>query len=133
MLPCECRKCGIIGPAVELWQEHDDNDQPEHRYLWLCGACSDRIVDKHERLYARINRNTPAPGAMALCIRCVHRNARGLCLTARSNGGPGMTITGPKPTVMHIDGRDSAGKRWSRNVRTYSSPPTRCSAHSPLP
>lgn len=128
--PGFCRRCA--NPAGELWVEHDANDQPEPKYVWLCKRCSDEIVDPHPRLYHSISPNTPAPGAMRLCADCRFRDG-GTCHNpdAGFNGGKGLNITCCKPIVAHIDGRDSSGKRRSWWMRIYDKPPSACSGHTP--
>lgn len=131
--PEVCRCCGDADAS--LWQEHDDRDQPEHRYLWLCEKCSDRIIEPHPRLYAKIDDNTPAPGAMRICADCTLRAAGGRCAcpTAKANGGPGINITTTTGFHGFIDGRDKSGRRWGRRFTHYPSPPSACSGKQTTP
>ena len=102
--PRRCQACGaeLTRPASRLrpstgrapatiWQEHDDADRPELRYIVLCGACADRLIEPHPRLYRRLDRNEPAPGVMRICEDCRHRQG-GRCVSprARAHGGPGL-------------------------------------------
>lgn len=124
--PHLCQQCESTRNLV-LWIEHDSADQPTSTLISLCRECSDTIISPHPRLYAEAPVNAPIPGAMALCVECVHRD--GLrCRMAKVNGGPGITITAAKPLVAHIDGRDpKTGRRWSRWIHDYSTPPSDCS------
>ena len=62
----QCCKCGTPGDASQLitWQECDDSDQPERRYVVLCRPCGDKVIDRHPRLYIPLEQNTPVPGAI---------------------------------------------------------------------
>lgn len=133
--------CGHYGHDVmphvrELWQEHSRLDEPEPRYLVLCPDCAKEIIDPHPRLYRRLHNLAPAPGAMALCAECKHRK-RWTCTNrdAKAHGGPGIRIRAPKPTIMHLDGTDSAGRRRGWTSYIYPSEPTACSGRvlNPLP
>lgn len=128
-----CRCCG--DPADDLWQEHDDHDRPELRHLWLCEKCSDRIVEPHARLYTRIDRNKPAPGAMRLCVDCRHRAPGGVCANpgAKANGGPGIIIRGVRGAMGFIDGQDKRGRRWGHRFVSYPLPPGGCDGKEKAP
>lgn len=110
--PSHCNACGRGSPDapflanggdLRLWQECDQNDRPEARYVLLCKACADRLIEPHPRLYRRIHHFAPAPGAMRLCGDCAHRDGT-ICRSpkARFNGGEGTFMVGPKPTRVHI-------------------------------
>lgn len=122
--PETCRCCGDVDAG--LWQEHGDHDETEHRYLWLCEKCSDRIVEPHPRLYSKIDDNAPAPGGMRICANCKHRSPGGRCVQAKANGGPGITITATTGFHGFIDGRDKNGRRWGRPFTSYPAPPSAC-------
>ena len=132
--PDRCQSCGQTSlecrALLHIWTEHDDRDQPERRFICLCARCSDKLIEPHPRLYSDLPDNTPAPGTMALCIQCVHR--KGLNCTSRLakfNGGPGINVTVAKPMVVHMDGT-KGGKRWSRWLNHYSTPPTACTGRT---
>lgn len=122
--PLKCGECGCLerDRLLTLWQECDEQDKPEIRYVLLCEPCGKRIVGPHVRLYRSIDRNSPAPGAMEICTDCRFRD--GLwCAQAKSNGGDGVTITAAQPMRGFIDGRDYSGPFTS-----YSFAPTACTA-----
>jgi hypothetical protein len=122
--PHLCQQCESTKDLV-LWIEHDASDQPTSTLVRLCSECSETIIQLHPRLYAEAPVNAPIPGAMVLCVECVHRD--GLrCRMAKMNGGRGIEVKAAKPFVCHIDGRDKSGKRFGRWVRAYSSPPSSC-------
>ncbi len=121
-----CRDLGYDGDLV-LWREHDDNDAPEMRFVVLCPKCSERLIESHARLYSATCSRAPAPGAMRICIDCVHRQrTRCLCPFAKANGGEGIVINSVKPTVYHID-RTVKGKRVGDWHVSYAMAPTACS------
>ena len=125
--PEVCRCCGDADAG--LWREHGDRDEPDHRYLWLCVKCSDRIVEPHQRLYSKIDDNSPAPGGMRICADCTHRAAGGRCAcpTAKANGGLGINVTASTGFKGFIDGHDKNGRRWGRSFISYAYPPSACS------
>lgn len=129
--PESCRCCGE--PADDLWQEHDDQDRPEHRYLWLCRRCGDRTIEPHPRLYNRLDNCHPAPGAMRICGDCKHRATGGQCLcpSAKAHGGDGISITAHHGARGFIDGTDRKGRRWGRAFISYNAPPSKCSGKEP--
>ena len=131
--PHQCGQCGVkeTGAApLGLWQECDQNDKPEMRYVLLCEGCSSSIIEPHVRLYFHLDRNAPAPGAMGICADCKFRD--GLwCARAKANGGDGVTISAAPATRGFIDGRDSSGRRWGREMTFYGRPPSACSAKVP--
>lgn len=126
--PGVCCKCGEPYNADThiTWQECDDLDQPEHRYVELCRDCADKIVERHPRLYIPLEANTPAPGAVGICGDCRHRvKLRCGHPAALSNGGPGLELVSPKPARVHIYRR--GGHRKSGWFDVYPGPPVACS------
>lgn len=126
--PGQCGNCGAIHAAnIVVWQEHDDQDHPEIRYVALCEPCEEAIIEPHPRLYRRLPRHAPAPGIMPLCVDCNHR-AGTLCKSPEAlfNGGTGMATFGPEPTIMFFDYRDKAGRRQGEPRRIYPGPVTEC-------
>lgn len=121
--PGRCQDCGTF-LDVHRWQEHDDQDQGEPCIVWLCVACSERIIDPHPRLYGLLPDNMPWPGAMGLCLGCKHRDGS-YCvhMDARANGGPGVRIKVAKPTTIYA--KDSRPGR-SGIVQLWPEPPTAC-------
>jgi hypothetical protein len=86
----------VAVPGLDIWQEHDEADQPEHIYVVLCDPCAARLIEPHPRLYRRLDRWEPAPGIMPACRDCVHR--KGLACgnpLLKANGGPGLPINAP--------------------------------------
>jgi len=133
--PCSCQNCGESVEDVHIWMEHDEADKPERRFVCLCDRCAGRLIDPHPRLYARVPDNAPIPGAMPLCVRCIHRSGLNCSnRLAAFNGGPGLSITCAKPTTFHIDGRDKKTcRRFGRWENLYSSPPTACTGREISP
>lgn len=126
--PTKCAQCGCWDreEILTLWQECDEQDRPEARYVLLCEKCGDRLIEPHVRLYQPIDRNAPAPGAMEICADCRFRD--GLwCAKAKCNGGEGVTITVSERFSGFIDGTDSRGRHWGRRVESYAHPPKACS------
>jgi hypothetical protein len=129
--PDVCQSCGLgqEDTGLIVWQEMDANDRPQTpmRLLVLCEACSEELIEPHARLYEQVAHNAPVPGAMLLCVDCLHR--RGLDCGShllRANGGAGMEITCARPYTYFVDGRRSNGRRWGKTVKVYASPPSRC-------
>ncbi len=127
--PERCGHCDCPGTErnLELWQEHDNKDRPEPKFIVLCTPCSDQIIEPHVRLYRKVDNNSPAPGAMALCIACKHR-VRYECRNwrAKHNGGDGLSLTTSKPMRGFADGTDKRGRRVGWRFCVYPTPPTRC-------
>jgi hypothetical protein len=119
-----CQACGA--PAKTTWQECDDEDQPEPIYVRLCIPCADRRIDPHPRLYRPIDKDAPAPGAMAACTDCQHAEALA-CQSPllKANGGPGLPIHSNQ--IGFACARGKGGCR-----RLYDGPP-RCDGHTPRP
>lgn len=129
-----CQACGEgnTGPTdteywtLHRWREHDQQDRPEPIVIVLCTPCSDRLIERHPRLYDKLDNCQPIPGAMHLCVGCQHRDGlacRQPDLTA--NGGMGLQITYPKPSVIFMDGT-RGGKRCGWTVTRYNGLPMAC-------
>jgi len=118
--PHECASCGDLNPD-ELWQECDDQDKPELRFLLLCRKCSKRLIKPHPRLYHDRQRSEPIPGLMAICDNCIHRNFYA-CDQTKAAGGPGVVITVAKPSTCHLYFGGGRG-RW---MKLYHTPPHAC-------
>jgi hypothetical protein len=125
--PLQCQSCGRTrANAVELtrWREHDEQDKPTGAVVVLCKECSDRTIEPHPRLYSELSANEPHPGTMELCLLCIYRSdVRCLHKDLKANGGLGLAITCPRPTVAMVCGRGKGGCR--RHVM-YVSPPSKC-------
>jgi hypothetical protein len=124
-----CFRCGCEfkgRPDRTVWREHDDNDRPEMVFVVLCLACADRIIDPHPRLYARLDRNEPAPGVMAICRGCDHQVAyRCKSPRARASGGEGLSFP-PADTTGFIDGYGPRGQRIGSRFRSWKSESNAC-------
>jgi hypothetical protein len=122
--PHRCQRCGALEGLV-VWQEHDEGDRPESRYVVLCRECADRVIERHPRLYRELAPNEPAAGVMRLCGYCVHQDA-GRCRSprARANGGQGLRFPGPDSTmhILYSTGRGRRGQ-W---LKTWSREPIEC-------
>jgi hypothetical protein len=149
--PRRCQACGAelsrpvprLGPAAgkaragsrspaTVWQEHDDADRPELRYIVLCGACADRLIEPHPRLYRRLGRNEPAPGVMQICEGCRHRQG-GRCVSprARAHGGPGLAWPAADVQV-HIQRAGPGGRgRSGEWIREWHEEPETCEGREP--
>ena len=118
-----CQACGGHGD-VHLWMEHDDQDKPTAVAVILCGPCSDRIIESHPRLYARLPKNSPFPGCMPVCVDCIYRD--GLCCThklLKSNGGPGRATE----DTLHANPSEGELRRDVPDVQ----PPHGVDGHAP--
>ena len=126
--PQKCAACGKWDreEILSLWQEHDEQDKPETRYVLLCRPCGEKLIEPHVRLHSEINRNTPAPGAMEICGDCRFRDGT-WCAKAKGNGGPGVVISAAKPSTGFWDGAGKDGRRTGGVFRIYGHPPTACS------
>lgn len=123
--PLKCGNCATTDPKdppLRLWEECDEDDKPELRFVLLCKRCSDILVEKHERLYEPRDRNAPAPGAMEICVDCAFR-LKLRCTRTKRAGGPGVLITAPQPMRGFID-----GSKYRGPFAYYATPPTACSA-----
>jgi len=73
-----CQSCSTT-EDLSRWQEHDEFDKPEAVCVVLCKGCDEKLIEKHPRLYRRLALNEPAPGAMAICADCRHRDGNRCC------------------------------------------------------
>ncbi len=131
--PDTCQGCGRHRDLVTIWQECDEHDQPELIFVVLCKHCSDRLIEPHPRLYKQRAAFDPMPGVMHLCIPCRHRDGtRCANMQASINGGPGLKIIGPKPSVAMVDGRRN-GRRCGWREVIYPAPPIACTGFEVIP
>jgi len=132
--PAHCRACGVYRDDEKIfgWQEHDDLDRPEQIVVFLCRDCSDRLIDKHPRLYRRLEQDEPFPGNMVLCTDCRHRKGtRCTHPLLKANGGVGLPLRFSAPTRMHIDRRDpKTGRRIGEWLTRWNGPVT-CGGKEP--
>lgn len=129
-----CRACGQIyedGATLQLWQECDDQDKPQLRWLWVCEACEKKVITAHPRLYIGRTANSPAPGAMKICWGCSFSNqSRCDCPTASANGGTGIIIKTSPPISCLVDGTRN-GRRTGWRETLYFHPPSHCNGRNP--
>jgi hypothetical protein len=109
------------GP-LERWVECDEHDQPTDVVVVLCSPCARKLIEPHPRLYRPLGPNDPHPGAMGICVDCVHRTGT-RCSRTRANGGPGIRVTIARPTVAHLN---YGGGRGAFK-KLYASPASDCS------
>ncbi len=126
----ECNECGDLGSVrdpLAVWQECDEADVSEDIYLVLCRRCSDRLIPDHPRLYHRMVRHQPAPGAMPICTNC-RWHAGTLCQHPRSKarGGPGVRLDGPGAQWTSMQVRGAHGRREHRTGILYVGPVWGC-------
>ncbi len=126
--PDQCASCGRkrgefpLNRGLARWQEHDHNDQPEHRVVVLCRACSDKLVSPHVRLYHPLHDNHPWAGCMEICVHCRWR--LGVSCThprALVNGGHGVAVKTGKAFSAFVD-----GSKYHGLMTLYETPPTEC-------
>ena len=126
-----CNRCGygLPGPHnLQVWQEHDDGDRPELRYVLLCKPCADKVIERHPRLYRLADRNEPCPGVMGQCEECIHRD--GLvcrCPEMKANGGPGVAFLPADDWARYQMAGPGGRGRKCKTVRIWSEVPP-CSA-----
>lgn len=111
---------------LTVWREmeEDDKPRPADRVVVLCGPCGRRLIDPHPRLYDYLAPLEPFPGAMATCRGCRYSEAtRCTHPTLKVNGGPGLPLNFPKPTVAMVDGV-RGGRRCGWQQVIYSGPVT---------
>lgn len=123
-----CSSCGSThADALSLWQECDENDRPEERFLYLCHGCSELLIESHPRLYSRLNRWYPAPGAMRICVDCRHRDGlRCRSPKALFNGGTvGLAIDAQVSGQAFVDGTRN-GRRTGWVETMFAGPPKAC-------
>lgn len=111
----QCGTAGELGEELAGWLEHDDADRPTAVAVVLCTPCADRIIEKHPRLYRRLDRHEPFPGVMPTCAGCVHQRhpARATSNCAhpdlKANGGAGLRMECPRPFSGFACGRGYGG------------------------
>lgn len=120
--PRMCRSCGGTR-ELQRWRECDEWDKPTMAVVVLCKYCSKKLIDRHPRLYIAIAPHEPFPGVMQICVDCPRRSGVSCSSPlAKHNGGEGMRIDGPRPTIAIVcGGRGSGGP-----VRLYTGEPTGC-------
>lgn len=124
--PDRCQSCGSECD-LDRWVEHDDDDTPEAIVVVLCLACSDRLIESHPRLYDDLHRNHPWPGCMGLCVNCRHRDGvRCDHPDLKANGGPGLGLVLPRPSVIFWDGTDESGNHVGKIETRYPEPCREC-------
>jgi hypothetical protein len=129
-----CQACGQPEENSTLWQECDDQDNPEGIYLELCEECNQTkdfegkparkntkraMIVRHERMYHHVERHIWKPGLMHLCVDCVF--AKDFDCSSPHRGG-NLEVKGPEPLTYHI----KAGRGRSGYYTNYS-PATSCS------
>lgn len=116
-----CQKCGA--PEATAWCEHDHNDNPEYKFLWLCKRCSDKLIEPHPRLYKEFGKHEPLPGGMPICDDCPWRKEI-ICtnMDAKVHGGPGLKMVYPSPSTAFVD-----GPKFSGRITLFHGPVTACS------
>jgi hypothetical protein len=124
-----CQSCGISAEPhqeiLQVWREHDDEDQPQPLYLVLCARCGDEFIEKHPRLYDTVHRCEPAPGVMPACVDCKHaKDLQCHNPLLKANGGPGLPLNYPPPSRGFIDWRDKAGRRKGSPMTFWHGPVT---------
>lgn len=125
-----CQSCAeklIPTDGIRIWLEHDDKDQPTGVLVMLCARCETKLIEPHPRLYAKVDSNKPIPGAMQLCVDCIHRDGL-TCKNpeAKMNGGPGLYINAAQPSRGFWDGRGKDGKRTGGIFEHWPAPPSKC-------
>ena len=125
--PRECAQCGR-GDSLQVWQECDTADVPTALYIVLCEKCATEIIEPHPRLYNLLETNCPAPGAMPICLNCVHRAGSG-CYHPEGwlRGKRGIKLEYPSPTTGFIDYSGKGGKRQGGPFRIYPGQVYNCS------
>ena len=119
-----CQSCGTTDQELTRWRECNENDEPTRVVVMLCDACTDRLVQKHPRLYIEMDPYEPLPGSMGCCFRdCVHRDGL-TCMNPKQRhlGGLGLRIAFPTPTIAFVDGVRN-GKRAGWSEKWYHAPP----------
>lgn len=118
--PHRCQACNATGELYRF-REHDHNDQPETILVVLCGACAEKLIKPHPRLYHLLEPFEPASGAMQICVDCVWR--RGVSCKhpdSHRSGGKGIAIKYAHPVVSAMV--NFGGGR----VNFYTEPPSAC-------
>jgi hypothetical protein len=123
---CDAHFPGTNGmPALNLWQECDDDDRLQKIFVWLCTPCSERLVEKHPRLYEQRGVFFPAPGVQQFCadcrfcdnMTCKHPEAQ-----------TGAVVLSGAFSRMFVDGqgRGKAGRRIGWMATHFYEPPKGC-------
>lgn len=119
-----CQRCGNRDEHNHPWRwlEHDHRDRPTTKVVFLCRACSDEIIERHPRLYRRLDHWEPLPGSMPVCCGCIH-NKGATCTNpdALINGGKGIALRFPEPSVAFVDGLTN-GEAWGRQAVMWKGP-----------
>lgn len=116
--PEVCQSCGR--EATELWEEHDDNDKPEQRFVALCRPCAAKLIEPHPRLYRAVESFEPIPGGMSCCAKCFWLyDMRCESMQLKRKGGPGLHIRFQRPATVFVCVRGGGG--GPRNF--YQEPP----------
>lgn len=98
-----CQLCGKLHSDIcelIMWQECDEDDQPEDKWIILCGKgkCYKRLQD-HDRLYMQASWSAAGTGKfMLICGNCDHRegwDCKHPNLT--TNGGEGLEVLMSRP------------------------------------
>lgn len=104
-----CQSCGTTADpsdyvALVRYREYDEWDRPTYTLVVLCPRCGKQLIEPHARLYSTLDNYQPWPGAVPLCVGCVHMKNLGCSHpSAKANGGPGVLLTIPKPTPVHLN------------------------------
>ena len=124
---CICGARAALGVELHAWEEHDEADRPTDIAVEVCEACVARkLIDKHPRLYRKLDPMEPFPGCMRICEGC--RFKEGPSCThpaAKRNGGDGVTITVAHAIQAIACGSDRGG-RWSRRFNIWADHPKAC-------
>jgi len=111
--PQDFLTCWICGKRhddiceLDMWQECDDQDKPEKKYIIACRRMKkekkkescEKVITDHDRLYVQVPWAGDQPGILMLqCENCTKRREFN-CTDPRTkkNGGEGLLITGSKP------------------------------------
>lgn len=127
-----CWRCGSQ-QALTAWVEHDEQDRPEPLTIVLCDKCGDLVIEPHPRLYRPLSRHEPFPGAMPVCVGCVHQTTAGVGLfnqgglrcihpAMTGNGGEGLGLVYPEPSVGFIDYAGKGGRRCGHRITIWNGP-----------
>lgn len=120
--PNTCQSCGDFGldrGSGRRWIECDAFDEPTATMVILCVRCSERLIERHPRLYLHEDWWAPRPGAMACCVDCTLRtDLRCVSPMLKARGGPGLGIRiHPLPGLTILCGRGC------KTIREYGAGP----------
>lgn len=127
-----CQLCGFEDDDIcefTMWQECDEQDQPEpYNVLVACRKCY-RVIDQHERGYREVPWGQGDPGyLMLLCSDCTLRDgSRCTHPNLKANGGAGLLLhknQRPGVTVCFHDDSKEGGLRCSHEG--FPAPFVRC-------